>query len=120
MYSFKQAMYMNKKVILGIFSGLIISLAGVAQSPQNYKQQNLLVSKNKKEVKNQMIAMVHPEAFTTNSLQNHNNYKTFHVNPMPKTLDFDVTIGNRHRNYKQKNLLTKSMNPLFSKNESAI
>lgn len=112
---------MNKKVILGVFSGLIISLAGVAQSPQNYKQQNHLVG-SKKEVKSQAgLSVVHHEAFTTNPLQNHGNYKAFQVVQLPKTLNVQLSkSGDRHRNYKQKNLLTKSNYPLVSRSEEQI
>lgn len=112
---------MKNKVIFGVFVGLIVSYVGVAQSTPNYKQQNHLVG-SKKEVKNQAgLSVVHHEAFTTNPLQNHGNYKAFQVVQLPKTLNVQLSkSGDRHRNYKQKNLLTKSNYPLISRSEEQI
>jgi hypothetical protein len=91
-----------------VLSAFAITSTAFAQSrtspPANYKQQNLLLAKKSQPAQQSQIAISND--YSTNPLENHRNYKT-HVNaPQPATVVFDVKLGNRHRNYKQKNLLT--------------
>ena len=91
-------------------SAFAIATTSFAQSkktpPANYKQQNLLLAKKSQPTQQAQIAISND--YSTNPLENHRNYKA-HVNaPQPTTTVFDVALGNRHRNYKQKNLLTSN------------
>jgi hypothetical protein len=93
-----------------VLSAFAVTTTVFAQSktslPANYKQQNLLLAKKNQQVQPSQIALSND--YSTNPLVNHRNYKT-HVNSsQPATITFDVQLGNRHRNYKQKNLLTTS------------
>ena len=95
---------------LVVLSAFAVTTTAFAQSkaspPANYKQQNLLLAKKKQPVQQSQIAISND--YSTNPLENHRNYKA-HVNaPQPATVVFDVELGNRHRNYKQKNLLTSN------------
>jgi hypothetical protein len=97
---------------LVVLSALAITSTAFAQSksspPANYKQQNLLLGKNKKAQPEQQAQIAISNDYTTNPLENHRNYKA-HVNaPQPSKDVYDVKLGNRHRNYKQKNLLTSN------------
>lgn len=100
----------TKITTLVVLSALAITTTAFAQSktspPANYKQQNLLLAKKSKPAQQSQIAL--SDDYTTNPLENHRNYKA-HVNtPQPSSTVYDVKLGNRHKNYKQKNLLTNS------------
>jgi bifunctional ADP-heptose synthase (sugar kinase/adenylyltransferase) len=95
---------------LVVLSALAVTTTAFAQSkaspPANYKQQNQLIAKKKQPIQSSQIAISND--YATNPLENHRNYKA-HLNaPQPATVVFDVKLGNRHRNYKQKNLLTSN------------
>ncbi|WP_337040369.1 hypothetical protein [Emticicia sp. 17c] len=97
----------NTSVVLLAFAITTTSFAqSKSSAPANYKQQNQLLAKKSKPTQSSQIAISND--YTTNPLENHRNYKA-HLNaPQPSTVVFDVKLGNRHRNYKQKNLLTSN------------
>ena len=103
----KKMKLINTLVALSAFAVTTTAFAQSKSSPPaNYKQQNLLLAKKSQPAQQSQIAISND--YSTNPLENHRNYKA-HVNaPQPTKVVFDVMLGNRHRNYKQKNLLTSN------------
>ena len=105
-----------------VVSAFAVTTTGFAQTksspPANYKQQNMHLAKKDKVVKPTEIALSND--YSSNPLANHRNYKA-HVNaPKANTIAFEVALGNRHRNYKQKNLLTSNGYKEANKDEEGI
>jgi len=102
---------MKRKInALVVLAALAVTSTAFAQSkstpPANYKQQNTLLAKRSKKAEPTQIAISND--YSANPLNNHRNYKAHMGAPQPNKVVFDVKLGNRHRNYKQKNLLTAS------------
>ncbi|WP_259015915.1 hypothetical protein [Emticicia fluvialis] len=95
---------------LVVLAAMAVASTAYAQSkasqPVNYKQQNMLLAKKSKQAESSRIAISND--YSTNPLDNHRNYKAHSGVPKANKVVFDVTLGNRHRNYKQKNLLTSN------------
>jgi hypothetical protein len=97
----------NTLVVLSAFAiTTTVSAQTKTPSSSNYKQQNLLVSK--KNSVNKPVQINISNDNSTNPLANHRNYKIQPTEPREKILIVGVGSGDRHRHYKQKNLLTKS------------
>lgn len=95
---------------LVVLSAFAVTTTAFAQSktspPANYKQQNQLLAKKSQPAQASQIAISND--YSANPLANHRNYKVHTNAPQPATVVFDVKLGNRHQNYKQKNLLTSN------------
>jgi hypothetical protein len=97
----------NALVVLSAFAiTTTVSAQTKAPNSSNYKQQNLLLSK--KNSANKPVQINISNDNSTNPLANHRNYKARPTEPREKILIVGVGSGDRHRHYKQKNLLTKS------------
>lgn len=102
---------MKRKInALVVLAAIAVTSTAFAQtkstSPANYKQQNNLLAKRSKKAEPTQIALSND--YSTNPLDNHRNYKAHMGTPQATKVVFDVKLGNRHKNYKQKNLLTSS------------
>lgn len=101
----------NTLKTLVVLSALAITTTSFAQTKApisaNYKQQNQLLGR-KQTAKTPAKIQLNND-YTTNSLANHRNYKIQGSQESPpKMIVVDVTIEDKHQNYKQKNLLTKN------------
>ena len=97
----------NALLVLSAFA-ITTSVSAQKKAPNsaNYKQQNLLVSKKNSVSKPVEFHISNDNS--TNPLANHRNYKAQQIEPKEKILIVGVGSGDRHRHYKQKNLLTKN------------
>jgi len=97
----------NALVVLSAFAITTSAFAQTNSPPSgNYKQQNLLLSK--KNTSNGLAQISLSNDYSTNPLANHRNYKTQSAEPQTKVMLVDVGSKDKHKHYKQKNLLTNN------------
>jgi hypothetical protein len=94
---------------LVLLSALMVTTASFAQSiapnSTNYKQQNQLLGR--KQTASAQVQLNND--YSTNPQENHRNYKTKgSQESQSKTIVVAVNNDDKLKNYKQKNLLTKS------------
>jgi uncharacterized protein YpmB len=94
---------------LVLLSALMVTTASFAQSiapnSTNYKQQNQLLGR--KQTASAQVQLNND--YSTNPQENHRNYKTKGLQEsQSKTIVVAVNNDDKLKNYKQKNLLTKS------------